>query len=129
MENIKTYRLQCLNAILEKDKSRVEKEIISLIKKAISKYPIYTEFYLVFNSNFAKSDYFIDEVEDLIININSKFYATLTINNIYEVLKNHYFLKSCKIELQSNLEYILLKELVEDKVLPISHKIKRCRND
>nr|DAJ39561.1 MAG TPA: hypothetical protein [Caudoviricetes sp.] len=110
MENLKTYRKDCLKTKLNEEKEQAEKDLINLIKSAISEYPIFSEFYVAFNKDFTKNNYIIDNVEDLVVSLNVKKYPNLSINDIYDILENNDFLKSHDIELQSNLTYIFISE-------------------
>ncbi len=110
MENLKTYRNECLKARLNEEKEQAEKDLINLIKSAIEEYPSYLGFYVAFNKDFTENNYFIDDAEDLVVSLNAKKYPNLSTHDIYNILENNDFLKSHNLELQSNLTYIFISE-------------------
>lgn len=109
-QNLKEYRLNVLNCKIESEKLEFERDVISQIKKAIEFNPSFSQFYLKFNNDNITNKHYIDEVKDLVVAMNSDFYKNLNIKIVTDVLKANEFLKSHKIELQSNGEYIYLKE-------------------
>lgn len=110
-QNLKEYRINALNAKIEKESLEFERDVISLIKKAIDNNPTFTQFYLKFNDDDVINKHYIDDVKDLVISMNKDFYKNLDIKKATSILKSNDFLKSHNIILQSNGEYIYIEEL------------------
>lgn len=111
VQNLKDYRINALNAKIEKESLEFERDVISLIKKAIDNNPTFTQFYLKFNDDDVINKHYIDDVKDLVISMNKDFYKNLDIKKATSILKSNDFLKSHNIMLQSNNEFIYIEEL------------------
>lgn len=109
-QNLKEYRINVLNAKIEKESLEFERDVINQIKKAIENNPTFIRFYLKFNNDDTRNKYYIDDMEDLVVSMYSNYYKNLNIKKVTSILKSNDFLKSHNIVLQSNEEYIYIEE-------------------